>query len=163
MFGLLDIPNFQFLGWFSAMAQVSISKALMLVLVIVVSSVAAMVSAQDTQLAPAPAPTMDVGAAFSLPVSVAVLGSSVLFTLLALLKLWIFWTNLKLFGCKEIEYFEILIWSYVYGVSRKLRFDCIHLILSSFITYIILCDELSVMYVMSLLLQKFMFLVHCLC
>ncbi|GMY14176.1 Proteoglycan 4 C-terminal part like [Fagus crenata] len=70
-----------------AMAQVSISKALMLVLVIVVSSVAAMVSAQDTQLAPAPAPTMDVGAAFSLPVSVALLGSSVLFTLLALLKL----------------------------------------------------------------------------
>ncbi|KAK9986715.1 hypothetical protein SO802_031666 [Lithocarpus litseifolius] len=54
------------------MAQVSISKALMLVLVIVVSLAATTVSAQDSQLAPAPAP-MDAGAAFSLPISGALL------------------------------------------------------------------------------------------
>ena len=68
------------------MAQFSISKALMLVLVIVVSSAATMVSAQDSKLAPALSPTMDVGAAFSLPISTAFLGSSILFSLLALLK-----------------------------------------------------------------------------
>ena len=58
----------------------------MLVLVIVVSSAAMMVSAQDSKLAPALAPTMDAGAAFSLPISTAFLGSSILFSLLALLK-----------------------------------------------------------------------------
>jgi len=71
------------------MAKVSISKAFMLVLVIVVSSVAAMVSAQDSHLAPAPSPNMDAGAAFSLPISGALLASSItiLFSLLALLNL----------------------------------------------------------------------------
>ncbi|KAB1205700.1 hypothetical protein CJ030_MR7G017872, partial [Morella rubra] len=69
------------------MAQVSISKALMLVLLIAVSSAAAMVSALDSELAPAPAPTLDTGAAFSMPVSVVVLGSSLALSLLALLKL----------------------------------------------------------------------------
>ncbi|KAL4606977.1 hypothetical protein ACB092_09G142200 [Castanea dentata] len=70
------------------MAKVTISKALMLVLVlaILVSLAATMVSAQDSQLALAPAP-FDAGAAFSLPISSALLGSSILFSLLALLKL----------------------------------------------------------------------------
>ena len=69
------------------MAQVSISKALMLVLVIVVSSAAAMVSAQDSELAPAPAPTMVSGADAFVPVSGVILGSSLLLSVLALLKL----------------------------------------------------------------------------
>jgi hypothetical protein len=76
------------------MAQVSISKALMLVLVIVVSSAAAMVSAQDSELASAPAPTMVSGADAFVPVFGAILGSSLLLSVF-------FWT--EAFGCTELN------------------------------------------------------------
>ena len=107
------------------MAQVSISKALMLVLVIVVSLAATTVSAQDTQLAPAPAP-MDAGAAFSLPISGALLRSSILFSLLALLKIWIFWTK-EAFWMHRSWF----LWCY-----REVRFDCIHFFFFYIYTYI---------------------------
>ena len=110
------------------MAQVSISKALMLVLVIVVSLAATTVSAQDSQLAPAPAP-MDAGAAFSLPISGALLMSSILFSLLALLKIWIFWTK-EAFWMHRSWF----LWCY-----REVRFDCIHFIFSIYI-YIYIWD-----------------------
>ena len=65
----------------SPMAQVSITKALMVVFVaMAIFSTASTVSAQ------APAPSPDVGSAFSLPLSGAVIASSVIFSLLALLK-----------------------------------------------------------------------------
>ncbi|KAM7500200.1 hypothetical protein LguiA_024614 [Lonicera macranthoides] len=64
------------------MAQVSIiAKALLLVLVVAIFST---VSAQDSGMAPAPSP--DAGAAFSLPTSGAVVGTSIVFSLIALLR-----------------------------------------------------------------------------
>ena len=66
------------------MAQVSIVKAFMLVFVVAIFSAAATVSALDNS--PAPAPSPDAGSAFSLPLSGAVVASSLVFSLLAFLK-----------------------------------------------------------------------------
>ena len=68
----------------SSMAQVSIAKAFMLVFVVAIFSAAATVSALDNS--PAPAPSPDAGSAFSLPLSGAVVASSLVFSLLAFLK-----------------------------------------------------------------------------
>lgn len=69
----------------SPMAQVGMTKALMLVFAVVaIFSTAATVSAQDGALAPAPSP--DVGSAFSVPLSGAVMACSLVLSLLALLK-----------------------------------------------------------------------------
>ena len=71
------------------MATVSSSKKAvnaMMGLVLATFTMAASVSAQSTEMAPAPAPSMDTGAGFSLPVSLAVVGSSLVLSLLALLK-----------------------------------------------------------------------------
>ncbi|CAI9754822.1 unnamed protein product [Fraxinus pennsylvanica] len=63
------------------MAQISIAKSFLLAYAFVVLSAAAVtVSAQ------APAPSPDIGDAFSLPVSGAVIGTSLLFSLFALLR-----------------------------------------------------------------------------
>ncbi|OMP06318.1 hypothetical protein CCACVL1_01630, partial [Corchorus capsularis] len=52
------------------MAQVSISKTMVAIFVALVLSMAiATVSGQDVGMAPAPAPSMDTGPAFSLPIS----------------------------------------------------------------------------------------------
>jgi hypothetical protein len=66
------------------MAQFSIPKALVLMLVI--ATFAAAVSAQDSEMAPAPAPGMDAGAGFSLPVSGAIVGFSLVVSLFGFLK-----------------------------------------------------------------------------
>ncbi|KAL9373740.1 hypothetical protein Peur_033360 [Populus x canadensis] len=66
------------------MAQFSIPKALVLMLVI--ATFTAAVSAQDSEMAPAPAPGMDAGAGFSLPVSGAIVGFSLVVSLLGFLK-----------------------------------------------------------------------------
>ena len=66
------------------MAQFSIPKAVVLMLVI--ATFAAAVSGQDSEMAPAPAPGMDAGAGFSLPVSVAIVGFSLVVSLLGFLK-----------------------------------------------------------------------------
>ncbi|KAJ4706458.1 No apical meristem (NAM) protein [Melia azedarach] len=63
------------------MAKVSSSQGFLLVLAIFAMA-AASVTAQSS--APAPAPSLDTGAAVSLPVSFAFLGSSLIFSLLAL-------------------------------------------------------------------------------
>ncbi|KAL3369312.1 hypothetical protein AABB24_009910, partial [Solanum stoloniferum] len=64
----------------SSMASVSIIKAF----VLAVFLAAVVVSAQEPSLAPAPAP--DAGAAFSLPVSGALIGTSLLMSLFAVLR-----------------------------------------------------------------------------
>ena len=67
------------------MAQVSIAKAFVLLFVVAIFSVATtVVSAQDNS--PAPALSPDAGSAFSLPLSGSVIVSSLVFSLLALLK-----------------------------------------------------------------------------
>uniref|UniRef100_F6HL52 Uncharacterized protein n=1 Tax=Vitis vinifera TaxID=29760 RepID=F6HL52_VITVI len=66
------------------MAQVSIAKAFVLLFVVAIFSVATTVSAQDNS--PAPALSPDAGSAFSLPLSGSVIVSSLVFSLLALLK-----------------------------------------------------------------------------
>ncbi|KAJ6870553.1 hypothetical protein NC652_036255 [Populus alba x Populus x berolinensis] len=66
------------------MAQFSIPKALVLMLVI--ATFAAAVSGQDSETAPAPAPGMDAGTGFSLPVSGAIVGFSLVVSLLGFLK-----------------------------------------------------------------------------
>ncbi|KAJ9695738.1 hypothetical protein PVL29_010959 [Vitis rotundifolia] len=68
------------------MAQVSIAKAFVLVFVVAIFSAAATVSALDNSPASAPAPSPDAGSAFSLPLSGAVVASSLVFSLLAFLK-----------------------------------------------------------------------------
>ncbi|KAG6743831.1 hypothetical protein POTOM_052534 [Populus tomentosa] len=65
-------------------ALFSIPKALVLMLVI--ATFAAAVSGQDSETAPAPAPGMDAGAGFSLPVSGAIVGFSLVVSLLGFLK-----------------------------------------------------------------------------
>jgi hypothetical protein len=65
-------------------AQVIVSKTFLLVLVIAAFAVA---SAQDSEsMAPAPAPGMEAGAGFSLPVSGAMVGFSLVVSLLGFLK-----------------------------------------------------------------------------
>nr|GMD42950.1 hypothetical protein N619_00225 [Ipomoea batatas] len=64
------------------MAQVSIVKAFLFAVVLAVFSAAA--TAQEIGSAPAPSP--DAGAAFSLPISSAVIGSSLLLSVAALLR-----------------------------------------------------------------------------
>ncbi|KAK8531864.1 hypothetical protein V6N12_053323 [Hibiscus sabdariffa] len=66
------------------MAKTSFSKAIMIIFVAVVLSVASTVSAQDSAMAPAP--SMDTGAAFSLPVSGVAVTFSLIISLVALLK-----------------------------------------------------------------------------
>ncbi|KAJ9695740.1 hypothetical protein PVL29_010961 [Vitis rotundifolia] len=66
------------------MAQVSIIKALMLVFAVAIFSAATTVSAQDGS--PAPSPSPDAGSAFSIPLSGFVIASSLILSLLALLK-----------------------------------------------------------------------------
>jgi hypothetical protein len=53
---------------------------------LVIATFAAAVSAQDSEMAPAPAPGMDAGAGFSLPVSGAIVGFSLVVSLLGFLK-----------------------------------------------------------------------------
>uniref|UniRef100_A0A2P2KAD7 Uncharacterized protein n=1 Tax=Rhizophora mucronata TaxID=61149 RepID=A0A2P2KAD7_RHIMU len=66
------------------MAQVSISsKTFSLAFVLAVLAAAVMVSAQDSGMASAPAPGMDKGAGFSLPVSSALAVLSIVVSLLA--------------------------------------------------------------------------------
>ena len=65
-----------------AATQVTISRAFLLLLVIVTFAV---VSAQESEMAPAPAP-MDAGDGFSLPVSGAIVGFSLVVSLLGFLK-----------------------------------------------------------------------------
>ncbi|KAJ4706455.1 No apical meristem (NAM) protein [Melia azedarach] len=67
------------------MVRVSSSKAVMMVFVLATFAMAATVSAQSSDLAPAPAPSLDTGAAFSLPISGAFLGSSLILSLVGLL------------------------------------------------------------------------------
>nr|DAD29812.1 TPA_asm: hypothetical protein HUJ06_031280 [Nelumbo nucifera] len=70
------------------MAQVSLSKTTVLVFIVaILSAAAATVSAQgDSEMAPSPAPSIVSGSPFALPVSGAILCSSLLLSLLALLK-----------------------------------------------------------------------------
>lgn len=63
------------------MAQVSMIKTLVVAMVVLATMAA---SAPDLSLAPAPTP--DAGAAFSLPVSAALIASSLLFSVFALLR-----------------------------------------------------------------------------
>lgn len=67
------------------MAKVRISKAIMVIYVVALFMVATNVSAQVE--APAPAPSMDTGAGFSLPVSSAVIAFSLIISFISLLKL----------------------------------------------------------------------------
>ncbi|XWS66390.1 hypothetical protein CRYUN_Cryun05aG0195200 [Craigia yunnanensis] len=66
------------------MAKVCFSKAIMIIFVAVVLSAATTVSAQDSAMPPTP--TMDTGAAFSLPVSGVAVTFSLIISLLALMK-----------------------------------------------------------------------------
>ncbi|GMI64748.1 hypothetical protein HRI_000144100 [Hibiscus trionum] len=67
------------------MAELCFSKAIMMfVVAVVLLSVATTVSAQNS--AAAPSPTMDTGAAFSLPVSGVAVTFSLIVSLLALMK-----------------------------------------------------------------------------
>ncbi|KAL5744073.1 hypothetical protein ACOSP7_026925 [Xanthoceras sorbifolium] len=69
------------------MAQGSSLNALMVIFVLATLSMAAAhVSAQSSDMAPAPAPSMVTGAGFSLLVSSAVLGFSLIFSLVSILK-----------------------------------------------------------------------------
>ncbi|KAI5583900.1 hypothetical protein BDE02_06G047200 [Populus trichocarpa] len=65
------------------MAKVRISKAIMVIYVVALFMVATNVSAQVE----APAPSMDTGAGFSLPVSSAVITFSLIISFISLLKL----------------------------------------------------------------------------
>ena len=67
------------------MAQLA-STFMAMAIVFVVAMYSATVTAQDFEMAPAPAPTMDKGAACSLGMSGAVFCSTLLFSLLALSK-----------------------------------------------------------------------------
>jgi hypothetical protein len=67
------------------MAKVRISKAIMVIYVVALFMVATNVSAQVE--APAPVPSMDTGAGFSLPVSSAVFAFSLIISFISLLKL----------------------------------------------------------------------------
>ncbi|PRQ44596.1 hypothetical protein RchiOBHm_Chr3g0480971 [Rosa chinensis] len=67
------------------MAQVSMSRAFFFVQILVLALVAASVSAQEGSPAPAPAP-MDAGEAYSLPVSGALIGASLVVSLFSLFK-----------------------------------------------------------------------------
>ncbi|KAE8676444.1 hypothetical protein F3Y22_tig00111612pilonHSYRG00005 [Hibiscus syriacus] len=66
------------------MTKIFFSKAIMIVFVAVVVLVAGTVSAQDSAMAPAP--SMDTGYAFSLPVSGVAVTFSLIISLLAFLK-----------------------------------------------------------------------------
>ncbi|KAJ0099311.1 hypothetical protein Patl1_20583 [Pistacia atlantica] len=55
-------------------------------MVLVLAVAAAIVSAQSNGMAPAPSPSMDTGAPFSLPVSGAIVGSSLVLSLFALFR-----------------------------------------------------------------------------
>ncbi|KAK3217749.1 hypothetical protein Dsin_011719 [Dipteronia sinensis] len=68
------------------MAQISSFKAVMVVFVLATLSIIANVSAQDSEMAPAPAPSAVTGAGFSLPVSTAAIGFSLIFSILAIFK-----------------------------------------------------------------------------
>ncbi|KAF3442586.1 hypothetical protein FNV43_RR16502 [Rhamnella rubrinervis] len=65
------------------MAQYS-SSSKVFTLVLAIFMAVALVSAQDFGTAQSPAPSPDAGAAFSLPVSVVAVASSLVFSLLAL-------------------------------------------------------------------------------
>ncbi|GMP41780.1 hypothetical protein CsSME_00011753 [Camellia sinensis var. sinensis] len=67
------------------MAQLSSFKALT-VFVVVFAILSAIGSAQEFEMAPAPSPSMDAGSAYSLPISGAVVCSSIVFSLLVLMK-----------------------------------------------------------------------------
>ncbi|KAJ0099314.1 hypothetical protein Patl1_20580 [Pistacia atlantica] len=63
------------------------SSAVMMALVFAAFAMApTTISAQSSELARAPPPSSDTGAAFSLPVSGAIIGSSLVLSLFALLK-----------------------------------------------------------------------------
>ncbi|KAI9081488.1 hypothetical protein K1719_036634 [Acacia pycnantha] len=66
------------------MAPVSTFKAFAVLLAVAIFSAAA--SAQDSNMSPSPAPAPEVGAAGSVSSSVALIGASVVFSLLAILK-----------------------------------------------------------------------------
>ncbi|CAL0333565.1 unnamed protein product [Lupinus luteus] len=66
------------------MAPVTTFKALSIVLLVALFSIAA--SAQELSPASSPAPSPDAGAAVSVTTSVAMVGASLLFSLLAVLK-----------------------------------------------------------------------------
>nr|DAD42327.1 TPA_asm: hypothetical protein HUJ06_000557 [Nelumbo nucifera] len=63
-----------------------IMKAAVLVFLVAVLYAVAAVSAQDMELAPSPAPSMETGSSFGLSISGTILCSSLLVSLLALLK-----------------------------------------------------------------------------
>ncbi|KAK6945330.1 hypothetical protein RJ641_026432 [Dillenia turbinata] len=69
------------------MAQVSKVETMVIFFIIVLLSLAHPTLAQDSEMAPSPAPAtaMDAGAAFSLHVSAAAIVFSVIFSLLAML------------------------------------------------------------------------------
>ncbi|PON91675.1 hypothetical protein TorRG33x02_125060, partial [Trema orientale] len=69
--------------FYHQMAHLSISKAMMVVMAVVLA-MACDVAAQDSGLAPSPEPPLTVGAGFSLPVSVATIVFSLIFSLVAL-------------------------------------------------------------------------------
>ncbi|KAB2096951.1 hypothetical protein ERO13_A01G134700v2 [Gossypium hirsutum] len=66
------------------MAKVCFSKDILIMFMAVVLSVATIVSAQDSAMAPAP--SMDTGSAFSMPVTGVTVTLSLIISLLALLK-----------------------------------------------------------------------------
>ncbi|TXG70479.1 hypothetical protein EZV62_005414 [Acer yangbiense] len=66
--------------------DISSFKAVMVVFVLATLAMVAHVSAQDNEMAPAPAPSVITGAGFSLPVSTAAIGFSLIFSLLAIFK-----------------------------------------------------------------------------
>ncbi|KAK8476162.1 hypothetical protein V6N13_009313 [Hibiscus sabdariffa] len=73
-----------FLYYMNIMAQVCTSKPIIAIFVALVLSVSARVSAQGGAMAPSP--SMDTGAAFSLPVSAVAVAFSLIVSFLALLK-----------------------------------------------------------------------------
>ncbi|KAJ6912772.1 hypothetical protein NC651_015275 [Populus alba x Populus x berolinensis] len=83
-----QILHYIYVGTFCTslqMENVRISKAIMVIYVVALFMVATNVSAQVE--APAPAPSMDTGAGFSLPVSSAVIAFSLIISFISLLKL----------------------------------------------------------------------------
>ncbi|KAK4253702.1 hypothetical protein QN277_010343 [Acacia crassicarpa] len=66
------------------MAPISTFKAFAVLLTVALFSVAA--SAQDFNLSPSPAPAPEVGAAGSVSSSVALIGASIILSMLAILK-----------------------------------------------------------------------------
>ncbi|KAJ7947534.1 Proteoglycan 4 C-terminal part like [Quillaja saponaria] len=67
------------------MAHVSICKAMSFMVIIVELLLATAVTAQDSEFAPAPAPSMDAGTGFPLTFSGEFVCSSLLFSLIAFL------------------------------------------------------------------------------